>query len=62
MNYYAIQKKLQYVEAENKRLSTENQQLRIQIEKLQEDPEYLEKIARKDFGLLKKNEMVFDFD
>ncbi|MGB3209684.1 MAG: septum formation initiator family protein [Desulforhopalus sp.] len=36
-------------------------ELQNEIDRLHNDPEYLEEIARKDFGLLKKNERVFDF-
>lgn len=36
-------------------------ELQKEIDRLHNDPEYLEEVARKDFGLLKKNEKVFDF-
>jgi len=42
-------------------LEKENSELQAEINRLQSDPEYLEKIARKEYGLLKKNERVFDF-
>jgi cell division protein FtsB len=62
MNYFSIQEKLQHVQMENRSLAAENKQLRTEIEKLKADPEYLEEIARKDYGLIKKNEKVFNFD
>jgi cell division protein FtsB len=50
------------------RLQKEKVQLEQQIEALQEDidrlhsdPAYLEDIARRKYGLLKKNEKVYDF-
>lgn len=36
-------------------------ELQKEIDRLHNDPGYLEEVARKDFGLLKKNEKVFDF-
>jgi cell division protein FtsB len=35
--------------------------LQNEIDRLHNDPEYLEDIARKEFGLLKKNEKIYDF-
>ena len=42
-------------------LEKENHDLRAEIDGLLNDPEYLEEIARKEYGLLRKNERVFDF-
>lgn len=42
-------------------LEKENSNLQEEIDRLQNDPEYLEEVARKEYGLLKKNERVFDF-
>lgn len=42
-------------------LERENAQLQEDIDRLQNDPAYLEEIARKQHNLLKKNERVFDF-
>jgi len=46
---------------ENKNLEQRNVQLRREIDRLQNDDAYLEELARKKYGLLKKNEMVFEF-
>ncbi|MBC8317497.1 MAG: septum formation initiator family protein [Desulfobulbaceae bacterium] len=62
MNYYAIQKELHIIQEENLKLAAENDQLRNEMGKLKADPAYLEEVARKDYGLVKKNEMVFKFD
>ncbi|MBW1791300.1 MAG: septum formation initiator family protein [Deltaproteobacteria bacterium] len=62
MNHRTVQKQLQAVQNENLKLAAENEQLKIEIEKLKSDPAYLEEVARKDYGLVKKNEMIFDFD
>lgn len=62
INYYAIQKELHAIQEENLKLAAENDQLKIEIQRLKADPAYLEEVARKDYGLVKKNEMVFNFD
>jgi len=62
INHWALQKQLQAIQDENLKLAAENEQLKIEIEKLKSDPAYLEEVARKDYGLVKKNEIIFDFD
>ena len=39
----------------------ENIDMARDIERLQSDKEYLERVAREEHGMLKDNEMVFDF-
>ena len=56
------QKKLEVIQAENKRLEEENEVLRKKIDRLKHDPTYLEEKARKEYGLLKKNEMLYKFE
>lgn len=52
---------LQALQQKTGQLEEENEALRKDIYRLQNDPGYLEEIARKDLGLLKKNERVFEF-
>ncbi|HBH29040.1 MAG TPA: hypothetical protein DDX99_09390 [Desulfofustis sp.] len=42
-------------------LAESNEELRLEIERLQNDRAYLERIAREEHGMLKENERVFDF-
>lgn len=42
-------------------LEEDNAKLEQDIERLQNDAGYLEEIARKEYGLLRKNEQVYDF-
>ncbi len=44
-----------------KNLEAANQELRDEINRLQYDKEYIEATARKELGLLKKNEVVYKF-
>ena len=43
-------------------LQKQNTELKNEIEKLKTDQKYFEEVARREYGLLKKNEMVFDFN
>ena len=40
---------------------TENEKLKREIVALQSDRRYLESIARKDFGLVRSNEVIYQF-
>ncbi len=42
-------------------LEEENVRLQKEIDRLQNDSEYLEEIARKNYGLVRKNELIYDF-
>jgi cell division protein FtsB len=52
---------LEQLEQEIAELEKENHDLQVEIDRLQNDPEYLEEIARKEYGLLRKNERVYEF-
>ncbi|MBW2465765.1 MAG: septum formation initiator family protein [Deltaproteobacteria bacterium] len=54
-------KKLENLQAENRRLKEENKTLQEEINRLQNDPAYLEEKARKEYGMLKKNEVLYIF-
>lgn len=49
------------LEREIVQLKTENADLKNSINRLKNDPQYLEDVARKKYGFLKENEKVFDF-
>ncbi len=49
------------LEQQTEELINTNEELRAEIERLKHDQAYLEKVAREKYGLLKKNERVFDF-
>ena len=42
-------------------LKSENERMRREVEALQGDRRYLESIARKDFGLVRPNEVIYQF-
>lgn len=47
--------------AEKQELTKKNNALREEIKRVTTDVRYLEEVAREQHGLLKKDEMVFDF-
>lgn len=49
------------LEIRNEELLRVNTELQAEINRLKNDEEYLERIAREKYGLLRKNEQVFDF-
>jgi cell division protein FtsB len=54
-------KHLAELKTEHEVLTQQNKEMKEDIERLQTDKGYLEKVAREDLGMLKKNEIVFDF-
>ncbi len=49
------------IEAEIKIMEEENRILQTHIKALEEDPYYIEKHAREEFGLVKPDEYIFQF-
>lgn len=45
----------------NADLSDDNRRLRLQIEGIQHDDRYLEQVARQEFGMIKKSEILYQF-
>ena len=61
IKYYRISSELERVRKANLELEENNKELVEEVEKLTSDPAYIEEVARKKFGLVKKNELIFDF-
>lgn len=58
-SYSTIKKKSNMLAEENKRLLQKTVELEQEIDLLRHDKAYLEKVAREEFGMLKKNEEVY---
>jgi cell division protein FtsB len=54
-----LQAELDRIEEENRRLEAENRRLTIEVKALKSRRDYLEKVARDELGLVKKDELVF---
>ena len=61
VSLYRQKSELKALKAETEELRLQNEALRAEIKKLQDDPAYLEEVARRDYGLLKDHERVYDF-
>ncbi|MCF6290187.1 MAG: septum formation initiator family protein [Desulfobacterales bacterium] len=61
LTYYHARKNLAAIQNDNARLERENKALAEEINRIENDPAYLEEVGRKQFGLLKKDEVVYDF-
>jgi cell division protein FtsL len=57
-----IRKELYRIEQENKRLEEENKKLSEEIRRLKQDKRYIEEIARKELGMVKEDEIIYQFD
>lgn len=58
---YRAKVEITRLQEENRRLAEENKVLQEEINRLQGDPEYLEEKARKEYGMLKENEVLYIF-
>lgn len=58
--YRGLKKEVQRLNTENKTLQQQNVELAQEIERLKHDEAYFEQLARDKFGLLKKNEEVYE--
>jgi len=46
---------------ENNRLMFENQRMYRSIERMQSDPEFIEDVARRELGMIRRDELIFTF-
>lgn len=56
-----LERELDAVEAENRDLQREIEELRGHVGRLRDDPAAVERIARDDLGLVRQSEVVFQF-
>jgi len=61
LRIYHMNQEKQEIKKRLEELKTENEKLKREIEALKTDRRYLESIARKDFGLVRKNETIYQF-
>jgi len=59
VNYIRLRHELAELRAGNRELTENNRALKQEIDRLKNDRAYLEKVAREQFDLLKKNEVVY---
>jgi cell division protein FtsB len=57
-----LQKELARIKAENAKVDEENRKLKEEVRRLQTERKYIEEIARKELGMVKEGEIVYQFD
>lgn len=57
----AMKRELKALKAENNALQQENIDLHRRIQRLKEDPEFMENTARQELKMIRKDEIVFKF-
>ncbi|MCP3927329.1 MAG: septum formation initiator family protein [Desulfobacterales bacterium] len=61
LDLYEVRKKINVIEATNEKLRLENKKLATIIERLKNDQKYVEDVARKELGMVGKDEIIFKF-
>jgi cell division protein FtsB len=59
---FRLQKELARVKEKNFKLQEENQTLKEEVKRLKSDKRYIEEIARKELGMVKEGEIIYQFD
>jgi len=57
-----LQRELARIKETNTKMAEENQKLKEEVRRLQSDRKYLEEIARKELGMVKEGEIIYQFD
>jgi cell division protein FtsB len=58
---HGLERELDEVTTENQELRRNIERLRIEVQRLREDPAAVERIARSELGMVRKTEVVFQF-
>lgn len=61
LRIYHLSKEKKEIQGNLETLKSENEKLKREIEALRTDRRYLESIARRDFGLVRQNEVIYQF-
>jgi cell division protein FtsB len=61
LRIHHLQQEMEEVQRRAEVLKAENEKLKREIEALQTDRRYLESIARRDFGFVRANEIIYQF-
>jgi cell division protein FtsL len=62
LHLFRLQKEVVRIKEKNAKLEEENQKLREEVKRLQSDKRYIEEIARKELGMVKEGEIIYQFD
>jgi cell division protein FtsB len=62
LHLFHLRKELARVKEKNFKLEEENQKLKEEVKRLKSDKRYIEEIARKELGMVKEEEIIYQFD
>ncbi len=57
-----LKKELARIQEANVKMEEENRKLREEVRRLQHEKRYIEEIARRELGLVKEGEVIYQFD
>lgn len=57
-----LQSELVRIKEINVKMEEENQKLKEEVKRLQHEKRYIEEIARKELGMVKEGEIIYQFD
>jgi len=57
-----LRKDLARIEETNHKMEEENRRLQEEVRRLQNEKSYIEEIARKELGMVKEGEIIYQFD
>lgn len=57
-----LQKELVRIKEANVKMEEENRKLREEVKRLQYEKRYIEEIARKELGMVKEGEVIYQFE
>lgn len=57
-----LQKELDRIKEVNAKIEDENRKLKEEVRRLHSEKRYIEEIARKELGLVKEGEIIYQFD
>jgi cell division protein FtsB len=62
VKYFELKKTRKNLEQQIAEVHQQNEQLKLQLKSLKDDPFYREKLAREEYGLSKPDEYIFQYD
>ena len=57
-----LEKELVRIKESNKKMEEENEKLKEEVRRLKTDKRYIEEIARKELGMVKEGEIIYQFE
>ena len=56
-----LRKEMSRIQEDNRKIEAENRKLREEVKRLQNEKRYVEEIARKELGMVKEGEVIYQF-